>query len=163
MLERLLPQSLDNTFRGHRLALWLFGLVAFMKGLQSLSIMFAGYSTVSGADGIPLATYPPAVAQTVMSVFAQGSVWRLTFCLLAFVVLVRYRSAVPLMLAFFAANYLAAQAMLYTVPLVRVGNPVGPLVNLVLFSLMVVALALSLSPDRRKRQQGTALHPRGAA
>jgi hypothetical protein len=162
MLERLLPQSLDNTYRGHVLALWLFGLIAFMKGLQSVSIMFAGQSTASGADGIPLATFPPAIAQTVLSVFAQGSVWRLTFCLLCFVVLARYRRAVPLMLLFFVLNYLAAQAMLYVVPLVRVGTPVGPVVNLVLFSLMVVALALSLWP-RTSKQQPRTLLPRGAA
>jgi hypothetical protein len=152
MLERLLPRSVDNEYRGHRAALWLFGLVTLMKGLQSLSIMFAGHSTASGADGIPLATYPPALAQTVVSVFAQGSVWRLTFCLLCFVVLVRYRSAVPLMLAFFVANYVVAQAMLYVVPLDRVGTPPGPVINLVLFSLMVAALALSLRPVTRQRQ-----------
>lgn len=152
MIERLLPQSLDNAYRGRTLALWLFGFVALLKSLQSLSIMFAGSSTASGADGIPLGTYPPAIAQTVVSLFAQGSVWRLTFCVLCFLVLARYRSAVPLMFALFVANYLAAQAMLLVVPLDRVGAPPGPVINLVLFALMVAGLALSLSPGSRKAQ-----------
>ena len=151
MFDRLLPQSLDNTYRGHKLALWLFGLVVFAKSAQSLSIMFAGNSTATGADGIPLDTYPPAIAQTVVSLFAQGSVWRLTFCLLCAVVLLRYRSAVPLMFALFVVNYLLAQVMLHFVPLVRAGTPPGPLINLVLFSLMVVGLVLSLWPGTRKR------------
>ena len=151
MFDRLLPQSLDNTYRGHKLALWLFGLVVFSKSAQSLSIMFAGNSTAAGADGIPLATYPPAIAQTVVSLFAQGSVWRLTFCLLCAAVLLRYRNAVPLMFALFVVNYLIAQVMLHFVPFARAGTPPGPLINLVLFSLMVVGLALSLWPGTRRR------------
>jgi hypothetical protein len=151
VFDRLLPRSLDNTYRGYKLALWLFGLVVFSKSAQSLSIMFAGNSTATGADGIPLDTYPPAVAQTMVSLFAQGSVWRLTFCLLCAVVLLRYRSAIPLMFALFVVNYLIAQAMLHFIPLVRAGTPPGPLINLVLFSLMVVGLALSLWPGTRKR------------
>jgi len=151
VFDRFLPRSLDNTYRGHKLALWLFGLVVFAKSAQSLSIMLAGRSTANGADGIPLDTYPPATAQTVVSIFAQGSVWRLTFCLLCAVVLFRYRSAVPLMFVLFVVNYLIAQVMLQFVPLVRAGSPPGPFINLVLFSLMVVGLALSVWPGTRKR------------
>jgi len=66
-------------------------------------------------------------------------------------VLVRYRSAVPLMFALFVVNYLVAQVMLQFVPLVRAGTPPGPLINLFLFSLMVVGLALSVWPGTRKR------------
>jgi hypothetical protein len=140
----ILPQRLDNTYRGHKLALWLFGLVVLVKSAQSLAIILAGYSTAKDADGIPLDAYPPDAAQTVVAVFAQGSLWRLTFCVLGLVVLLRYRSAVPLMFALFAANYLASELILRFVPLARVGTPPGPFVNLAVFVLMIVGLALSL-------------------
>ena len=42
MFERLLPPHLDNEYRGHRIGLWIFGLVALIKGAQSLAIIFAG-------------------------------------------------------------------------------------------------------------------------
>lgn len=144
MLDALLPRRLDNEYRGSRLALWLFGLVVAMKSAQSLAIILDGYSTASGADGIPLDSFPPGAAQTVVAVFAQGSLWRLFFCLLCGLVLLRYRSAVPLMFALLALNYLAAQLVFGLVPLPRVGAPVGPLVNLLLFVLMLVGLGLSL-------------------
>ena len=144
MLGDLLPMRLDNQYRGNRLALWLFGLVVAMKSAQSLAIILNGYSTAKDADGIPLDSYTPRVAQTVVAVFAQGSLWRLFFCLLCVLVLVRYRSAVPLMFALLALNYLAAQLVLKFVPLLRVGAPVGPLVNLILFVIMLVGLGLSL-------------------
>ncbi len=144
MLDELLPKRLDNQYLGNKLALWLFGLVVAMKSAQSLAIVLNGYSTGRDADGIPLDSYTPAVAQTVVAVLAQGSLWRLFFCFLCVLVLLRYRSAVPLMLALLALNYLAAQLVLKFVPLLRVGAPVGPLVNLILFVIMLVGLGLSL-------------------
>ena len=144
MLDDLLPRRLDNEYRGSKPALWLFGLVVTMKGTQSLAIIFNGYATARDADGIPLDTYTPAVAQTVVALFAQGSLWRLFFCLLCVLVLIRYRSAVPLMFAALALNYLAAQLVMQFVPLPRVGSPVGPLMNLILFVVMLVGLGLSL-------------------
>jgi hypothetical protein len=144
MLGELLPRRMDNEYRGHKLALWLFGLVIAMKSAQSLAIIFNGYSTARDADGIPLDSFTPAVAQTVVAVFAQGSLWRLFFCLLCVLVLLRYRSAVPLMFGLLALNYLAAQLVSIFVPLPRVGAPVGPLVNLMLFVVMLVGLGFSL-------------------
>jgi hypothetical protein len=153
MFERVLPQSLDNEYRGSKLALWLFGLVVLIKSVQSLSIILAGNYTAMGADGIPLDTFPPAVAQTVLAVFAQQSLWRLTFCLLCLIALLRYRSAVPLMFALLVVNYLAGQIIFRFVPLPRVGTPPGPVINLIIFSLMVVGLVLSVWPSTRKAQQ----------
>jgi hypothetical protein len=144
MLEALLPRRLDNEYRGSRLALWLFGLVVAMKSAQSLAIILNGYPTASGADGIPLDSFTPEAAQTVVAVFAQGSLWRLFFCLACALVLLRYRTAVPLMFALLALNYLTAQLVFVLEPLPRAGAPVGPLVNLTLFVLMLVGLGLSL-------------------
>jgi hypothetical protein len=144
MLDDLLPRRLDNGYRGKTLALWLFGLVVAMKSIQSVAIILNGYSTAKGADGIPLDSYSPEIAQTVVALFAQGSLWRLFFCILCALVLLRYRSAVPLMFALLALNYLAAQLVLRFVPLPSVGMPVGRLVNLLLFVLMIFGLGLSL-------------------
>jgi hypothetical protein len=153
MFDKLLPQRLDNAYRGHKVALWLFGLVVVVKSAQSLAIIFDGYSTARDADGIPLDGYPSATAQTVVSVLAQGSLWRLTFCLGGMVVLLRYRSAVPLMFALLVVNYLAGQVMFHFVPLVRLGTPPGPIVNLILFFLMIIGLALSIWRGTREAQR----------
>ena len=144
MFDKLLPQPIDNTYRGYKVALWLFGLVVGVRITQSILVIFNGYSTARDADGIPLDTYTPAAAQTVVALFAQGSLWRLTFCLLCVLVLVRYRSAIPLMFTLLLVNYLAGQLILQFVPVIRTGTPPGPIVNLIMFALMIVGLALSL-------------------
>lgn len=144
MFDKLLPQSIDNTYRGYRVALWLFGLVVGVRIIQSVLVIFNGYSTARDADGIPLDTYTPAAAQTSVALFAQGALWRLTISLLCVLVLVRYRSAIPLMFAMLLLNYLASQLIFQFVPLIRTGTPPGPIVNLIMFALMIIGMALSL-------------------
>jgi hypothetical protein len=144
MIKKLLPQCIDNTYRGHKLALWLFALVVSVKILQSLLVIFNSYSVVKSADGIPLETYTPAGAQTVVAVFALSGLSRLIISLLCVLVLVRYRSVITFMFALLALDYLARELILHFIPLVRTGSPPGPLVNLILFSLTIVGLALSL-------------------
>jgi hypothetical protein len=144
MLDKFLPQRLDNTYQGYKVALWLFGIVVGVKITQSVAVIFSGYATARDADGIPLDTYTPAAAQTAVALFAQGSLWRLIFCLLCVVVLMRYRRAIPLMFALLILNYLAGQLIFQFVPLVRTGTPPGPIVNLIMFALMIIGLILSL-------------------
>jgi hypothetical protein len=144
LLDKLFPQRIDNTYQGYKAALWLFGLVVGVKIIQSVAVIFNGYSTARDADGIPLDTYAPAAAQTAVALFAQGSLWRLTFSLLCMLVLLRYRSAIPFMFALLLLNYLASHLILQFVPLVRTGTPPGPIVNLIMFALMIIGLTLSL-------------------
>ena len=144
MLDKLLPQTIDNTYRGYKAALWLFALVVAVRITQSVLVIFNGYATARDADGIPLDTYPRAAAQTAVALFAQGSLWRVTTCLLCVLVLVRYRSAVPFMFALLLLNYLASQLIFQFVPLARTGTPPGPIANLIIFALMVTGLVLSL-------------------
>ena len=144
MFDRLCPPIIDNSYRGSKVALWILGLVVGVKATQSLMIILNGHRTAIDADGIPLDTYSAAAAQTMLALFAQGSLWRLLFCVVAAVVVVRYRSAVPLMFALLLLQYLASQLMLQLVPLVREGTPPGPIANMILGALMVVGLVLSL-------------------
>ena len=144
MFTQLLPSRIDNAYRGQKPALWIFALVVAVKTTQSLAVIFSGYSIVTSADGIPLETFTPAGAQTVVAVWALLGLSRLFLLFLCVLTLLRYRSALSFMFALLALNYLAAQLSLRFVPLVRTGTPLGPTVNLVLFVLMIVGLVLSL-------------------
>jgi hypothetical protein len=144
MFHRLCPPIIDNSYRGAKGALWILGLVLALKATQSLMIIFNGHRTAIDADGIPLDTYPAAAAQTMLALFAQGSLWRLLFCTVGVVILVRYRGAVSLIFAMFLLQYLASQLLLWLVPVVHVGTPPGPIVNLIIAALMLAGLVLSL-------------------
>ncbi len=151
LIEQLLPQRVDNTYRGYKLALWLFALVVLMKVAMSLNSIFNGHMVASSADGIPLDTFPTAATQTVVALFAIWGLAHFMICLLCIVVLARYRSMVPLMLALLLLEHLSRRVILQVIPIVRTGTPPGLFVNLTLLALMIVGLALSL----------WSLHPRG--
>jgi hypothetical protein len=144
MVDRLLPQPIDNTYSGSKIALWLFGLVVFVHILQSVMVIVNGHSIAQSADGIPLETYPAAAAQTILAIFMVSSLRRLIISLICAVVLFRYRSAVPLMFVVLGLSYLGGQVIFQFVPIVRVGTPPGVVVNLIMFGLTIVGLALSL-------------------
>ena len=104
MFNKLLPQRVDNTYRGRKLALWVFAVVVAVKILQSVLVVFNGNSVVRSADGIPLDTYTPAGAQTVVAIWALSGLDRLVIALLCVLVLVRYRSVITLMFALLAVQ-----------------------------------------------------------
>jgi hypothetical protein len=144
MVDRLLPQRIDNTYRGSRLALWLFALLLFMKSAMSLNSIFNGYSVASSADGIPLDTYPPAAARTIVSLFAIWGLGHLVICVLGVLVLVRYRSLIPFMFGLLLVEHLSRKLILQFLPSPRTGTPPASAINLGLLALMIVGLALSL-------------------
>ena len=151
MIERLLPQRLDNNYQGRKLALWIFGFVVFLRAMQSVMIIFNGYYTARNADGIPLETYPAAATQTILGLFAVFSFSRLIISLICLIVLLRYRRAVPFMFIVLAILYLGGQLIYWFLPLDRVGSPPGIIVNLISFGLIVIGFVLSLWKAPQKR------------
>ncbi len=144
MLDTFLPSRIDNTYRGHKLALVLFVLVVGMKLAIALGCLFNGYVAASSADGIPLATYSPACVQVVLSDFAMWGLSQVLIVLLCILALVRYRSAIPFMFALLLVEHLGRKWIGHVIPIVKTGSPPGFSINLVLLGVMVVGLALSL-------------------
>ena len=144
LVSRIFPPHFDNDYRGHSLALWFFAVIVLMRLGMSLSTIFNGRRTAISADGIPLDTFTPAGAQTVVAIFALLGLAVFVICLLCILVLVRYRSMVPLMFGLLLLQYLGGRLILRFLPLVRTGTPPGLYVNLVLLVLMIIGLALSL-------------------
>src|SRR5205814_6037955 len=95
------------------LGLWIFGFVVFMKSLQMLSSLFNGRMTLRRADGIPIDTYPPGAAQTIVSLFALLAFTYLLICVICWLVLLRYRSAVPMMFMLLLLDYVSRRAILH--------------------------------------------------
>jgi hypothetical protein len=144
MFNRFLPQRIDNSYRGHKLALWLFAAVVFMKTSIGLGTIFNGRSAAISADGIPLDTFTPAAAQAFLSVFAIWGYAHVMIGLLCILALVRYRAMVPFLFALLLLEHLGRKLILFFMPIVKTGTPPGLFINLALVALMLVGLVLSL-------------------
>lgn len=144
MLAQLLPARADNSYRGHKLALWILGVVLLMRVAISLGSIFNGYGAASGADGIPLDSFPPAASQTILALFALIGLSRLMLAVFAVLVFIYYRTLVPMMFLLLLIEHAFRQIALYYLPVPRVGDPPVSMIHLVLLGLIVVGFALSL-------------------
>lgn len=144
MVEDVLPRSLDNTYRGHKIALWLLGLLAFVKAVIGVNSIINGRAVMTTADGIALDAYPAAAVQNLVALWALVGLSHIIICVLCVLVLVRYRNMVPLMFGLLLLQHLGGRLILQFFPLVRTGAPPASAINLTLLTVMIVGLGLSL-------------------
>ena len=71
MLERLTPRNLDDGFRGHRAALWLFVPIVSMRIAISLLHIFSADGGAQSISTMPLDSYPAGASQNVIAMFAR--------------------------------------------------------------------------------------------
>jgi hypothetical protein len=151
MLNRILPQRFDNNYHGHKLALWLFIPIVFLKIGISLSSIFDTYDVVRSADGIPIDTFTSGGAEAVISVTTLLGLSQFLLASLGVLALIRYRAMIPFMYVLFSVEYLAKKWILLVKPIVRTGASTSTYVNLLLIALLIAGLFLSLwrsSADR---------------
>jgi hypothetical protein len=149
MLSRLFPEQADNRFEGLRPALWLLGLLIFLKLAMSLNSIFNTESVATGADGIPLASYGPAAAREVLLLFALMALGHLALTLIAIAALIRWRALVPFLYLVLLGEQFARRtiARSYAPPGAQ-GTDIAWVVNYGLLTLLLLGLVLSLVPAR---------------
>jgi hypothetical protein len=150
MLQRLLPRRADNDFAGQPLAIGLLALVVLARLVMSGNSMLNTALVAGGADGMPLAAYGPAGAQAVLGLFALLGLLHLTIASLGLVVLLRYRSLIPLFSLVMLAQALGTQALHRLRPIgpETPGAP-GDVITLVLLAALVASFVLALMPNSK--------------
>jgi MYXO-CTERM domain-containing protein len=149
MTGSLLPLPGDFKYRGSPIALWLLGAVLFMRLVTALGSIFNGHTAASVADGIPIDSFTPAGASTVVALFGAMGVMQALVSLAGAVVIWRYRALVPAFTLFLIIDFLARKAVTVVHPIPRTGGTAGMLVNWGMFAMLVVALLLALRQRRR--------------
>ena len=148
MLKRILPERIDNRYRGHPLALWLFVLVALQKLGVSLTHLFKADGGAQSISTIPLDSYPAGAAQNIIGLYARLGLEQILLVALFVLVLVRYRAMIPLMYVVVVVHYLASRGVGVMKPLVIAGTSGARTPALVVAVLSVIGLVLSLTGRR---------------
>jgi hypothetical protein len=143
-LSQILPREIDTTYRGHRLALWLFGIVLAVKTGIALGTIVNGRTVAQTADGIPLDSFGAPAAAAVLALFAIWGLSQLAFCVIGALTLVRYRAMIPFMFGLLLLEHVVRRAMLLARPIAGTVMSPGLTINLALLVVMAVGLALSL-------------------
>ena len=150
MLNRLFPRQADNRFEGHRAALWLLGLFVALKLVMSVNSILNTESIATG-DGIPLDSFGAEAARQVLMLFALMALGQLMLALVALMVLIRYRALVPFICLLLLGERLVGRLIVQSHAVAGAENPpIVWIMAIALPTLLLVALALSLVPVRRR-------------
>ena len=145
MLDRLLPQTVNNDYRGHPLAKWVLVPLTVITIGRSLVHMFAHDGGAQSIASIALDTFSEGGANTVVTVFALWGLSQLIIGLLYALVLWRWGALIPLVYVLFSFEYfMRLIAGLYSPGLEKLQTAPGEVGNVIFLPLGLVLLALSL-------------------
>jgi hypothetical protein len=166
MLERIFPKQFDNVFRGHVLAVWLFGLAALMELAMSANALLNTRTVAASADGIPIEQYVNGGAQAVVALFALAGLFRLLLALQSFLVLICYRAMIPLMFLMWLVLHLCSKGLAVLHPVARSGVSsarLGSAFVYAIIAMLVLGFALSFaSSSKRTRSASPPIEGTGA-
>ena len=147
MVEMLFPRIADNRYPGRRLGLWLFGLMP-LKIAMGLNVMVNAPEVAQTADGVPVSSFGAAAAAAFSFVFAAWGLGQLVLGLASLVVLLRYRSLVPLAFLLLLIEQSGRMSLGLLWPVQRIDTP-GSTINLVLVALLALGFILSIWRPRQ--------------
>lgn len=100
---------------------------------------------------IPLGSYGLEAAREILTLFALTSLGQLMLAIVSLLVLVRYRSLVPLILIVLLTDHLGRRFIVQSYELARVSTTsIGTYINLGLLFVLGLSLVLALAPAQRR-------------
>lgn len=152
MLERLFPRSLDNTFPGHPVSLWVFYALTAMTLWRSQHHIFASDGGAQSIATIPLDSYSQGASETIIGIFALWGHAQLGMAFIMLIACIRYKALIPLLWLFAVFEYSGRFAISLYKPIETVGIAPGENGNMILPWIALIMLAIALWP--RKNGQG---------
>jgi hypothetical protein len=141
VLELILPARADNTLRGSQIPFYLFILVASIGVVRSCIHIFSADGGAGSIAGMNLAV---TGANEVVFAFALWGAEQLIYALLQWIVILRYRSLIPLMWAIQFLETLGRILVGHLKPVTFAHTPPGAYQNYIYLVLSLLMLALSL-------------------
>jgi hypothetical protein len=144
MFNRIFPETIDNDYRGHVLAIWLFIPIVFMKIAISLLHIFGNDGGAQSVSRIPLDSYPVDAAQNIIALFSRMGLDQLILGLVFVLVLVRYRAMLPLMYMFILLGYLLGKGVALMKPTITAGQSGASTPAMILLAISIAGFCLSI-------------------
>lgn len=143
MLNKILPDTIDNTLRGRKIALWLFYLITIVTIVRSCIHIFKYDGGAQSIATIPLDSYTEGGAAAVIFIFAYWGLGQLIMGILYVIVALKYKSMIPLMYVFLFIEYAGRWGISFFKSIETTGQAPGGVANYVFIPLSIILLVLS--------------------
>ena len=146
---KLLPETIDNQFRGMKVAQYAFLVITIATIVRSLIHVFAPDGGAQSIATIPLTSYPADAAATVILVFSLWGLSQLLMGVVYLVVYFKYKSLIPAMYVLMIVEYAMRIVIGQMKPIVTSGTAPGSIGNWVMVPVCAGLLAMSLIRSKR--------------
>jgi hypothetical protein len=144
-MEKILPERIDNIFRGNRFSAIAFLLLTVISVARSLIHVFA---PDGGAQSIATIDLNVEGASTIIGIFAQWGLSQLLMAGFFLVVYVRYKSLIPLMYILIIVENAARIVVGFLKPIETLGTAPGGIGSLLIVPLAILLFVFSIrEPD----------------
>ena len=145
----ILPPVITNVFPGRRLALWLFVPLMLVTLWRSQHHLLAADGGAQSIAHIPLNAYSEPAAATIVGLFALWGLSQLILAFLQLLVLLRYRSMIPLFYLLSLIEYSVRATYIPAFrPIPTTATAPGAVINVPIAAVSLGLLLLSIWPRR---------------
>lgn len=142
---KILPKEINNNYNGKKIALYTFYLFTIMTVVRSLIHMFAADGGAQSIATIPLDTFSPQGASTVILIFSLWGLSQLIMGIFYVIVIWKYKSLIPLMYIFIFLEYLMRLILGIIKPIETTGTAPGGVINYIFIPLTIILFWLSIN------------------
>lgn len=153
VFTKLFPKQATNTFRGQKIALYAFIPLTLMLLVRSCIHLIAPDGGAQSIATIPLDTYSEGATANIIAIFSQWGLSQLLLAGVFLLVLVRYRSLIPLFYLVFILEQIGRMSVGLSKPIVTIETAPGAAGNLPLLAIALIMLVLSLIPSKSTKEQ----------
>jgi hypothetical protein len=147
---RLLPRSLDNTYRGSHIAVGFFILLTAVTVVRSLIHIVAPDGGAQSIATIPLDSFTTNGSAALVHLFALWGLSQLIIGIVYVVALLRYKSFLPLLYLLAIVEYAVRLALTVAKPFEVSGTAPGGVGNYMMVPVLILMFVLSLMRRRRR-------------
>ncbi|MFK7904967.1 MAG: hypothetical protein AB8B69_07580 [Chitinophagales bacterium] len=143
MIQKILPPTIDNTYKGNKIALWFFYLITLITIVRSCIHIFKYDGGAQSIATIPLDTYAQGGAEAVIFIFAYWGLSQLIIGILYAIVAFKYKSMIPLMYLLIFVEYAGRLGISFFKSIETTGQAPGGVANYVFIPLSLILFSLS--------------------
>ena len=144
MLNSILPKSANANYKGHKIALWVFMLLAVLSTVRSCIHLLTPDGGANSIAGLDISRG----GENIIFAFALWGLSQLIYAFLQLIVAFRYKTLIPFMYIILIFETLGRMFIGHIKPPVLFHTPPGGTANYIILPLSVLMLALSLIPRK---------------
>jgi len=145
MFNKILPDTIDNTYKGNKIVLWFFYLITAVTVVRSCIHIFKYDGGAQSIATIPLDTFTEGGAAVVILIFAYWGLSQLMFGIIQVIVALKYKSLIPLMYLMLVIEWAGRFVISLFKTIETTGQAPGGIGNIVLPIVCFIMFFLSIN------------------